>query len=71
MHQLLIPRVQHRKEANAGAKPLRIRCHGQQGFGHGPEQQTVDELRILERNGRQLLRQRKDYVRIRDGQQLF
>jgi len=46
--ELLVPCVQHAEEADLGSEMGGIARHLQQGFGAGPEQQTVDDLLVLE-----------------------
>src|SRR5215470_5823671 len=45
--KLLIPRVEHTEEADLGTEMDGVARDLQQGFGAGPEQQTVDELPVL------------------------
>jgi hypothetical protein len=40
--------MQHAEEANLCAEMLRIACHFEKGFGTGAEQQTVEDLLVLQ-----------------------
>jgi hypothetical protein len=43
----------------------------QKSFGAGAEQQIVEELLVLQHEGRELVRQGKNYVEVADGKQFF
>jgi hypothetical protein len=43
----------------------------QKSFGAGPEQQVVKELLVLQHQGRELVGQGKDHVKVVDREQLF
>jgi len=46
--EFLVPGVKHAEEADLGSEMGGIARDLQQGFGAGPEQQTVDDLLVLE-----------------------
>jgi len=46
--EFLIPGVEHAEEADLGSEMGGITRDLQQGFGAGPEQQTIDDLSVLE-----------------------
>jgi hypothetical protein len=46
--QLLIPTMQHAEEADFRAQVSGIARHFEQGFGTGPEQQSVDDFLVLQ-----------------------
>src|SRR5437660_5092324 len=46
--ELLVPGVQHAEEADLSSEMGGIARDLQQGFGAGPEQQTIDDLLVLE-----------------------
>ena len=69
--QVLSPGVQHAEEADVGAEMLRVGGDLQQGFGAGAEQQVVDGLLVLQRQPRQLVRQREDDMKVVDRQQFL
>ena len=48
MLQFLIPTMEHAEEADFGAQVAGITRHFQQCFGTGLEQQTVDQLLVLQ-----------------------
>ncbi len=51
--ELLIPGMEHTEETDMGAQMFRITGNFEQGFGTGTEQQTVEEPRVLQDEGRQ------------------
>ena len=48
MLELLVPGVQHAKEADIGAEVFRIACDCKECFGAGTEQQIVDDSLVLQ-----------------------
>jgi hypothetical protein len=68
MFQLLIPGVEHAEETDVGAKMLPMASDFEQGFGTGTEQQTIEELLVLQGEGRQLVREGEDQVHVARGQ---
>ena len=67
--EFLVPGMQHAEEADLGSEMGGIARDFQQGFGAGPEQQTVDEFPVLESQRSQLRRQGEDDVDVGRGQQ--
>ncbi len=49
---------------------LGIGCNFQQGLGRGPEQDSVNQLRVLQRQAADLRRERKHHVKIGRRQKL-
>ena len=45
--EFLVPGMEHAEEADLGSEMGGVACDLQQGFGAGPEQQTVDHLLVL------------------------
>ena len=69
--EVLTPSVKHRQEADGGAQVLGVPCYRQHRLGHGLEENAVDSSGVLQRQGGDLLRQRKHHVEILlYGQQL-
>ena len=66
--QLLTPSMQHAEEADLRPEMLGIASDFQQGFGTGTEEQAVEELLILQGEGRQPMRKGEDEVGVRGGQ---
>jgi hypothetical protein len=64
--QVLPPTVEDGEEANLGSKPLRVGSYFEQSVGGCAEQQTVDDLLIVEREPGQLMWQREDHVEVAD-----
>ena len=54
--EFLVPGVKHAEEADLGSEMGGIARDLLQGFGAGPEQQTVDEFSVLESQRSQLRR---------------
>jgi len=67
--EFLVPGMEDAEEADLGTEMGGIARDLQQGFGAGPEQQTVDEFPVLESQCSQLRRQGEDDVDIGRGQQ--
>ena len=67
--EFLVPGVKHAEEADLGSEIGGVARDLHQGFGAGPEQQTVDEFPVLESQCSQLRRQREDDVHVGRGQQ--
>jgi len=63
--------MEHRKKADLGSKMFGVEGNLQKSFGAGPEQQIVEELLVLEHEGRELVRQGKPKVEVADGEQFF
>src|SRR5271169_4172416 len=60
--ELLVPGVQHAEEADLRTEMSGIAGDFQKCFGTGPEQQTIDDLCVPERQWCQLTRQREDHM---------
>ena len=67
--EFLVPGMEHTEEADVGSQMGGITRDFQQGFGAGPEQQTVDEFPVLQGQRSQLRRQSKNEVDVGRGQQ--
>src|ERR1700726_1473582 len=67
--EFLVPGMEHAEEADLGTEMGGIARDLQQGFGAGPEQQTIDEFSVLESQHSQLRRQGEDDVDVGRGQQ--
>jgi hypothetical protein len=63
--------MEHRKKADLGSKMLGVEGNLEKSFGTGPKQQIVEELLVLQHEGRELVRQGKHYVEVADGEQFF
>ena len=70
LQQLLIPGVQHTKEAEFGAEMTGISRHLQQCLGAGTKQQPVDLALVLQGDRRQGIRQGKDHMDVPGRQQV-
>ena len=62
--QILSPTVQYSEETDLGAQMLGIGCDGGQGLGGGSEQNAVDEIFVLVRNGSDLFGNGEDDMKI-------
>src|ERR1022692_705540 len=69
--QVLPPAMQHREEAEFHAQAFGIAGNGEQGLGGGAEEDIVDDLLVVERDGGDGLGEREDHVEVLCGQQLF
>ena len=49
--EFLVPGVEHAEEADLGAEMGGVARDFEQRFGAGPEQQTVDDLLVLQASG--------------------
>src|SRR5580698_2578424 len=67
--QVLTPSVQHRKEADVGAKQSGVAGGFKQSGCGSAEQDAIDQLGVLERQPADLSRQREHDVEIGDGQE--
>jgi hypothetical protein len=67
--QALIPTVKHTEETDLGSKMPGIASDLKQGLGAGVKEQVEDESLVLEDKGGQFVRQCKDNVEVRYGQQ--
>ena len=70
MQQVLPPGVQNGEKPDLGAQVLRIGGDGAQRLGTGVEQEVVEQLLVLIREGRDGPGQRKDHVEILDLEQI-
>ena len=68
--QILAPGVKNSKEADLGAEMFRIGSNGLQRLGRGPEENAVDGPLVLQGDLGNLLRHRKDNVKILRFEQL-
>jgi len=66
--QLLIPGMQNGQKAESCPEALRIGGDGQQRLRGGSEEQIVNHSGVLPRQRDQLMRQRKDDMRVRHWQ---
>ena len=66
--ELLIPGVQHAEEADFGAEMSGIAGDFEKRFCTGPEQEIVDDLFVLQGQGRQLRRQSEDDMDVGRGE---
>jgi hypothetical protein len=69
VQEILSPSVQHGEKADLRAEVLTIARDGQQGFGGGTEEDAVNDLRVIERDGGDLFRDRENHVEILHRQQ--
>jgi hypothetical protein len=69
MLQLLIPGMEHAEEADVRAEMPGIASDFDERFRAGAEQQIVDDLLILQGQGRQQMREREDSVHVAPGQE--
>jgi hypothetical protein len=69
MFQLLIPTMEHAEEADFGAQMAGVARHFEQGFGTGPEQQTVDHLLVLQGQRGEPPRKGEDDMDVGGGQE--
>ena len=60
----LSPGMEHREESDLRAQMLGIGRNGAQRLADGPEQNVVDDVLILQSNGRDWLRQSEDHMKI-------
>src|SRR6516162_1471317 len=67
--EFLVPGMEHTEEADVGSQMGGITRDFQQGFGAGPEQQTVDEFPVLKGQRSQLRRQSENDMDVGRGQQ--
>ena len=67
--QVLPPGVQHGKETDLRAQVLGIAGNGEQGSGHGAEQDLVNGFLVIEGDGGDLFRQRENHVEVLHRQQ--
>ena len=68
MPQCLPPSVQHREKTEASGEPLL--ADFEQRLGHGAKQDAVDDARVLQRQGTELMRQCEHDMKVDDGQQV-
>src|SRR5271157_5719744 len=65
--QLLVPGMQHTEEADLGPETSGIAGDLEESFCTGTEQQIIDDLFVLQSQGRQLLRQSEDDMGVGEG----
>src|SRR5207248_721396 len=68
--QVLTPGVQHREESDGCSQMPRVGRDGEQRLGSSAKEDRVNLFRIRQRETRDVLRQSKHHVKIRDGQEL-
>jgi hypothetical protein len=66
--QLLIPGMQHAEEADFGSEASGIAGDFEKSFCTGPEQQIIDDVFVLQSQGRQLRRQSEDDMGVGRGE---
>jgi hypothetical protein len=71
MLQLLVPRVEDTEEADFGAQMSGMASDFEQGLGAGAEQQIVENLLVLQRQGCQKMRKGEDHVHVAGGQEFL
>ena len=71
VQHLLAPRVEHTQQADRRTEMLRIGGDLEQRGGAGAEEQIVDDALVLQREPRELVRQREDDMVVPDGQELL
>jgi hypothetical protein len=71
MLQLLVPGVEDTEEADFSAEMAGITRDFKQGLGAGAEQQVVENLLVLQRQGRQKMRKGEDHVHVAGGQEFL
>jgi hypothetical protein len=63
--------MEHRKKADLGSKMLGVEGNLQKSFGACSKQEVVEELLVLQQQGRELVGQGKDHVEVVEGEQFF
>ena len=61
--------MEHAEEPDVGSQVLGIASQFEQRGGAGAEEQIVEQPLVLEDKSGELMRQREDDVKVRDGQQ--
>src|SRR5438067_2480499 len=69
MLQSLAPGVEHRQKPDPGTQTLGVGGDLPQGFRGGPEENPVDDGLVLIRQGRDLLRDTENDMKVLDRQQ--
>src|SRR5450759_4644044 len=69
--QSLGPGMQDGQEAQFGSQTFGIGGHLQKRLGYGPEQDPIDDSRVLQGQRRQFVRQGEDHMTIGNGQDLL
>src|ERR1022692_213240 len=67
--QVLSPGVQYSEETDLRSQVFRIAGDGEQGGGHGAEQDLVDDFFVVESDPGKLFRQREDHMEVFHRQQ--
>ena len=67
--KVLAPSVENGEEPDLCAQMAGIACNFEQRLGTGPEQQTVDDLLVLQGQRGEPVRKSEDHVHIGSGQQ--
>ena len=71
MQKILAPGMQDAQEADLGAEMAEVCRNLQQGFGASAEQKIIEELLVLQRQRRQLVRQGKDQMEVTHRQEFL
>ena len=69
--QSLSPGMQNGQEAQFGSQTFGVGGQLQQRLGYGPEQDSIDDSRVLQGQRRQFMRQGEDHMAIGNGQDLL
>src|SRR5208282_1500298 len=71
MFELLIPSVEHAKEADLGTEMFGIASDFEKGFGTGLQQEMVEDLLVLQSQRRQFMRQGEDKMDVTRGEKFL
>src|SRR6266478_3279277 len=67
--EFLAPGMQHAQEANLCAEMFRMACHFEKSFGTSVEQQTVEDLLVLQHQRGQPMGQCEDHMQVAGREQ--
>lgn len=70
MQEVLSPGMQYAEQADVGSRMLGVAGHLKQRRGTGAEEQVVEQPLVLQHQGRQLMGQNENDVKVWHGQQL-
>jgi hypothetical protein len=70
MFELLVPCVKHTEESDVGAESLGIPGDFDESLGAGPDQNVINDLRVLQCQRSEFMREREDDMRVRNGKQI-
>jgi hypothetical protein len=62
--------MQHREAADLCPQMVRIACHGQEGLGHGLQEEGIQHPRVLEREWAEGMREGKHHMDVGHVEQL-